>query len=365
MIKTHPTDNRPAIGSEITALRAFGKRSLRIAVVLAFALGLVIADAMTWLQLDIAAIYGLPVVLAAATRQRWLLWFLTASLAIATFAVYALQIPAGTFSPHEAFFINRVLDVVSLLVIAVLLHVWMNEIDKSEALVRLLNDQKEKLDSAKVSRRLVEIQKAERREIANGLHDLVGQKLATLSLNLNIVKAEVPPSTGSKTRARIEDSLTLVEETSENIRDVMASLRPAVLDDYGLMAALHWYVEQFTKRTGIVTTAIEQGSIRRPPRAVEEAFFRIAQEALANVVKYAGARNVSVKSESAAQGICLTIADDGIGFDPAAPRTPARDHGWGLMIMREHATGVGAKLRVDAAPGCGTKVIVTLDGDYP
>src|SRR6185295_12120561 len=89
-----------------------------------------------------------------------------------------------------------------------------------------------------ISRRLVEVQEAERRALASDLHDLVGQKLTALNIHLNIVKMESAPSMTAQIGARLADSLKLVEETIECIRDVMAELRPAVLDDYGLTAAL-------------------------------------------------------------------------------------------------------------------------------
>ena len=98
---------------------------------------------------------------------------------------------------------------------------------------------------------------------------------------------------------------------------------------------------------------------------MEEALFRIAQEALANVAKYARAQKATVTLEVTTQVMCLTIADDGCGFDPTASHHPTRDHGWGLMIMRERAGAVGAQLNVESAPGRGARVIVTLMGDMP
>jgi len=214
-----------------------------------------------------------------------------------------------------------------------------------------------------VSRRLVEVQETERRWLANELHDLVGQKLTALNINLNIMKIESATSMMAQIGARLEDSLKLVDETIESIRDVMAELRPAVLDDYGLTPVLRWYAGQYVKRTGVQTTVIEQGPTRRLPATVEEALFRIAQEALANVAKYARAGNATVTLAITPRTSSLTIADDGCGFDPSACHQPARDHGWGLMIMRERAEAVGADLTVESAPGRGTRVIVTLRND--
>ena len=216
-----------------------------------------------------------------------------------------------------------------------------------------------------VSRRLVEVQEAERRAVANELHDLVGQKLTALSINLNIVKSQLSSNRSMPIGARLGDSLTLVEETIESIRNVMAELRPAVLDDYGLTPVLRWYAEHFTKRTGVATEVIAQGPTRRLRPAAEEALFRIAQEALANVAKYARAQKATVTLGATPQVICLSIADDGCGFDPTASYHPARDHGWGLMIMRERAAAVGAQLNVESAPGRGARVIVTLMSDMP
>jgi signal transduction histidine kinase len=211
-----------------------------------------------------------------------------------------------------------------------------------------------------VSRRLVEVEAVERRTLANALHDLVGQKLTALNINLNIIKSQILPDRLIPIEARLDDSLKLVEQTIESIRDVMTELRPAVLDDYGLTPVLRWYAEHFAKRTGVATSVIEQGPLRRLPANAEEAFFRIVQEALANVAKYARAQKAIVTVGNAPQMMCLTIADDGCGFDPTASRRPAQDHGWGLMIMQERAEAVGADLKVQSAPGRGTQVIVTL-----
>ena len=214
-----------------------------------------------------------------------------------------------------------------------------------------------------VSRRLVEMQEIEQRALASELHDLVGQKLTALSINLNIVEFESAASMTSQSSARLHDSLKLVSETIESIRDVMVALRPTVLDDYGVTSGLRWYAAQFAKRTGITVTVLEQGEIRRLPTNVEETLFRIAQEALANVAKYARVEKATVTLRTMRDSIRLTIADDGCGFDPSAARRPGLDHGWGLMIMKERAASLGAELTVESAPGRGTRITVTLKDD--
>jgi signal transduction histidine kinase len=322
-----------------------------------------VADFTTWIELDVAAIFGLPLVLAGATRSRTLLWILTGMLVATTFVVYALQIPPGTFTFNEIFFVNRVLNALSLLLLAGLLHIWMKSAETREAQARVIKEQSEKLQIARVSRRMVDVQEAERREVANRLHDMVGQKLTALSLNLNIVKGQLLPSQATPTGLRLDDSLRLVEETTESIRDVMAELRPAVLDDFGLAAVLRWYADQFTQRTGVATSVVEQGPRRRLSSTAEHALFRMVQNALANVAKHAHADKVLVTLQMAPRLTCLSVADDGEGFDAAALPQPAFDHGWGLMIMRERAAAIGARLTIESAPGHGTKVVITLSED--
>lgn len=256
-----------------------------------------------------------------------------------------------------------VLAVATLLLILWVLHIWMDSLHINEAQAQLIKEQEEKIVAARIPMRLVEVQEAERRALANELHDLVGQKLAALNINLNIVKAQLLPTRPTRIDSPLEDSIALVEEITESIRDVMAELRPAVLDDFGLAPVLHWYAAQFSRRTGVATTVMEQGPTRRLVPAVEETLFRIAQEALTNVAKYAQVHKAMVTLEATPQTISLTIADDGCGFDSMTGRSPVRDHGWGLMIMRERAAAIGAQLSIESAPGCGTRVIVTLEGN--
>jgi signal transduction histidine kinase len=323
---------------------------------------LIVADFTTWIELDIATIYGLPLVLVGATRSRALLWTLTVLLTATTFGVYAYQIPEGTFALNEPYFVNRALNALALLLLAGLLHIWIRSAATNEAQARLIKEQNEKLQAAYVARRMVEVQERERQDLANHLHDLVGQKLTALSINLNIVKGQVASSQPAQA-ARLADSLRLVEETTESIRDVMAELRPAVLDDFGLAAVLRWYADHFTKRTGVAISVVEEGPVRRLSATAEHALFRMAQNALANVAKHAHADKAVVTIRTIARSTCLTVADNGDGFDPTAVQLPTRDRGWGLMIMRERAAAIGAQLSVESAPGHGSKIIVTLNGD--
>ncbi len=211
-----------------------------------------------------------------------------------------------------------------------------------------------------MSRRAVEIQEAERRQLAQDLHDRVGQSLTALNINLNIMKGQMAPVAASILAARLDDSLELLEATIESMRDIMAELRPVLLDDYGLAAVLRWYAEEFSRRTGIATGVIGSDPTPRLESAVEGTLFRIVQESLTNVAKHAQARQARVILESHAQRFCLSVADDGCGFDASAVEQPTEHHGWGLMIMRERAESAGGQLRVESTAGQGTRIIVEL-----
>jgi len=352
-----------AINSGFAGSGSRESRSLLLVAAVAVTLGLIVADLITWIELDIAAIFGLPLVLAGATRNRALLWILTGLLVVTTFVVYALQIPVGTFSADEPLFVNRLLNAASLLLLAGLLHIWMRSAAARETQARIIKEQNDKLQVTRVSRRMIEVQEAERREVANHLHDLVGQKLTALSINLNIVKSHLLPAQATLIGNRVDDLIKVVEETTEDIRDVMAELRPAVLDDFGLAAVLRWYADQFAKRTGVAISVVEHGPGRRLSPTAEHALFRMAQNALVNVAKHANADKVIVSLRADPHSTCLTVADNGQGFDPTTVEQPSRDRGWGLMIMRERAAAIGAKLTIESALGHGTKVVVTLDGD--
>lgn len=207
---------------------------------------------------------------------------------------------------------------------------------------------------------LAEVSEAERQRLARELHDQVGQRLTALGINLNIVRTQMSEETAAAVCSRLDDSLLLVEQTTECIRDLMADLRPAVLDDYGLVAALHWYREQFARRTDVAIAVEGEEPVPRLAARVENALFRIAQEALTNVAKHAQARHVTVTVQVKDGILRLVIADDGIGFDLAHLAEPDGSRGWGLLTMAERAEAVGGRCWIESEPGQGTQVIVEV-----
>jgi signal transduction histidine kinase len=200
-----------------------------------------------------------------------------------------------------------------------------------------------------LSRKLIEAQEAERRAVARELHDDFGQVLTALKLNLQ--RRERDDS----------ESIALVDGAIARMRDLAQDLRPPLLDEQGLDASLRWYVEREAGRAGLAfrlrLTHLEQ----RPPAAVETTCFRVAQEALTNVIRHAQARVVEVELGRAAGMLQLVVRDDGRGFDvPAARLRAAHGGSQGLLSMQERVALAGGDLEIDSAPGRGTTVRARL-----
>jgi NO-binding membrane sensor protein with MHYT domain/two-component sensor histidine kinase len=209
---------------------------------------------------------------------------------------------------------------------------------------------------SRVRDKVVEAQESERRRLSRELHDRVGQNLTVLGINLDILRTQGSSEGSAELRSRLEDSMRLVEATADAIENVMAELRPPMLDDHGLLPALQWYARQFSQRTGIDVTVRGEEPRRRLGPQIEITLFRIAQEALNNVAKHAHAAHVDVVLEQSGSEYVLSLSDDGTGFDPLAPSGP----GHGIAIMRERARSVGGTFEVRGAPGQGTHITVRI-----
>lgn len=208
------------------------------------------------------------------------------------------------------------------------------------------------------TRRLLEVQEDERRRLASELHDQVGPNLTAIGIKLGILESEIAPDGGGTAAGLIEECRLLLLETAGATRSVMGELRPQVLADYGLTAALRAAASVFAQRTGIDTTLDGEGMVPRLPQAVELAMYRIAQEALNNVAKHARAQRVRIGYSVRDGLVTLDVEDDGKGFEQGRPAHPDQDAGWGLIIMRERAEVAGARFALDTRPGAGVRVSV-------
>ena len=231
------------------------------------------------------------------------------------------------------------------------------DITESKRAERALQESRERLQT--LSQRLVEVQEDERRAIARELHDRVGQTLAALNINLIIISGQLGGKVDEQISTRLNDSMKLVAETISLVRDVMSDLRPSVLDDYGLEAAIESYLSQFRSRyeVGIKFEKPDQPLPRLGP-SIEMTFLRIAQEALMNIAKHAQASQVTLSLQRDENNVCLTVQDNGLGIISWQEANRPGSHG--LTIMRERAEAFGGSLKVSSTPGKGTMVEVKI-----
>jgi PAS domain S-box-containing protein len=205
-----------------------------------------------------------------------------------------------------------------------------------------------------LSRRLVEAQETERRTIARELHDAIGQSLTVIQFNLQALLL----SPGSKVlSSRLNDCLGVVDRMQEQVHDITLNLRPLILDDLGLEPALRWFTKQQAALVGLQARFHADPLKHRLNMVVETECFRVAQEALTNVVRHARAKTVNVELRMETGQLHLRVRDDGIGFDVGAVRKEAvRGASLGLLSMEERAALAGGGLEFKSAPKKGTEV---------
>ena len=211
----------------------------------------------------------------------------------------------------------------------------------------------------KLSRRLQEVGETERRAISRELHDRIGQGLTTLGLMVGALDARLSRESRSAVQTLLKDMQALQRYVVAHVRDVMAELRPPVLDDYGLLAALRQLVTEFANRTGIAVNLGGVDPYPRLPLIVETAMFRISQEALNNIAKHAHAKKVEINLNAVSDQVMLDIADDGSGFN--ASNTPDGGEHWGMITMRERAEAAGITFGLESAPGAGTRIVLEVE----
>jgi len=214
------------------------------------------------------------------------------------------------------------------------------------------------LEGTRALRHLNEVLEGEMKRIAHALHDEAGQLLGSVHIALASVAAELP----LQTRGRMHEIEQLLKQIESELRDLSHGLRPTVLDNLGLVAALELLAEKVAKRTGMIVS-VEGEPGRRWPTNVETALYRIVQEGLNNAAKHAGARSVRITVRSTPTKIACSVCDDGRGFDC---RTQAEGQGLGLLGIRERLNALGGSLHVDTEPRHGTTLVadIPLRGPY-
>jgi PAS domain S-box-containing protein len=206
--------------------------------------------------------------------------------------------------------------------------------------------------------RLLEVQENERRHLARELHDEIGQLLTGLRLLLRL-NGDSPTDA---LKARFEQARTIVDDLLGRVRRLSFDLRPADLDQLGLLPALLALLERYTAQTGVLVNFKHQGVERRFAPEVETGAYRIVQEALTNAARHAGVAGVTVRVWTDADRLNLQIEDQGRGFDPEVALKAPRSSG--LIGMQERITLLGGRMSIESSPGAGTTITAELPLDY-
>ncbi|MBV8553487.1 MAG: sensor histidine kinase [Acidobacteriaceae bacterium] len=229
--------------------------------------------------------------------------------------------------------------------LSVLCAIWT--VRATTALFRKLEQQSAELTGLQYQ--FLKAQEDIARRFSHELHDELGQALTAVKANLSALHDDPEP-------ARVEDCRQLVDQAIQDVRQISQLLRPTILDDFGLDAALRSLAETFSQRTGVAVHYRSDIGDRRLLDEAETHLYRIAQEALTNVARHAQATSVDVELLRRGAEVALTVRDNGRGFE--TPERPAA-RGLGLAGMEMRARGCGGKLTLESSPGKGLKIEVT------
>ncbi|MCK6624882.1 MAG: GAF domain-containing sensor histidine kinase [Anaerolineae bacterium] len=209
-----------------------------------------------------------------------------------------------------------------------------------------------------LSQQLVDAQEAERRHIARELHDEIGQTLTAVKINLQAMQRR---SGVSDLTASLQESMDIVEQAIQQVRNLSLDLRPSLLDDLGLVATLRWYLDRQASWAGLSAQLTVTPSNLQLPANLETVCFRLVQEALTNALRHAQAQTIQVDLQQHDKELQLVIGDDGLGFEvePTLKRV-AYGKGLGLVGMQERVSLLGGRFELESAPGQGTQIRVFL-----
>jgi signal transduction histidine kinase len=209
----------------------------------------------------------------------------------------------------------------------------------------------------KLSARLLDIEEEGRRKLSRELHDEIGQSLALLQIEISHALAATQPPGA---RRPLERARELAEQTVQTIRNIALLLRPALLDDLGLVPALQFQLEDFLRRNPIACDFVEDGVADQLPDPARTCAYRVVQEALHNCEKHSAATKVRVLVRQLPDALLAEVEDNGRGFSCDPQGMPARNTGLGLLGIRERAAIAGGTLVIDSAPGRGTRVTLRI-----
>jgi signal transduction histidine kinase len=215
--------------------------------------------------------------------------------------------------------------------------------------------------SAELLHRTVTAQEAERQRIASELHDGTGQTLTALALGLRGLRSTIDdnPPRAIEQAARLE---TLATNGLDELGHMVTDLHPPQLDDLGLMAALRWYAGEIKARYGLQVNVASLSNDNEIPPNLRVVLFRIAQEAITNVVRHANANQIELCLSTTQNQVMLLVMDDGQGFNVKSTLQASKERPcWGLLGMMERASLVGGSCEISSEPGNGTRIEVKVE----
>jgi signal transduction histidine kinase len=219
------------------------------------------------------------------------------------------------------------------------------------------------------SKRALQIQERERRNLALELHDQIGQELASLVLSLTRCEREMTTAGQSALRNTVQDSIEIARAAYGDVHNMALDLRPAMLDRLGLIPTLQWFARRQAKYSACEILVEADPFPVVLPSDILIAAFRIVQEAVSNAVRHANPHRIQIEARYRPGCIELQIRDDGVGFDPSAAVTQQEPHGGlereprgglGLIGIRQRAADVGGHVSIRSQPGSGTEIVALL-----
>lgn len=231
--------------------------------------------------------------------------------------------------------------------------VWrdISERKKAEEKINVYTDQLKQLTG-----HLLNIREDERKRIGREIHDDLGQQLTAIKMDIAWIDKKTPED-AVIFKEKLKSVIMLLDESNQSVRRILSELRPSILDDYGLMDALNWHAKSFTDNTGIPLEIISSKEDFTLPEPVATCIFRIFQESLTNITRYAKAKKVITTLNIHAHNIEVSIEDDGIGFDKNELKTR---RSFGIMGMKERVSSLEGKFEIVSGKGEGTRVSINI-----
>jgi signal transduction histidine kinase len=252
------------------------------------------------------------------------------------------------------FFLNSTLFLIAIaLFVAFVVVLRISHLEKTAQVHQERTEHAER-ELRDLSLKLVKAQEEERRAISRELHDEVGQMLTGLSMELANL-GRFPSTPEDQFGAKIKECRVLLEQTLQAVRDLAMGIRPSMLDDIGLGAALEWQAREFARRYDIPVNVLLEAPLEQLTETQKTSIYRVVQEALTNCARHAHARSIGIRLKQAGEALELAVADDGIGMLPEG-----RGKGLGLIGIQERIRELGGVISILSLPQQGTTLAVTI-----